>query len=302
MSLSAWAWRPAVQADEAALLAFLGPREIHATALSEKIRTPAPMRHDRDLLLVHPCGKRQLDALLFLSASACAMPLVDDSLGPEGLQDLMAGLSAGGLVRSFRPASCVGLESATGVLQQALGWRPALSVRYDAMSLDAEDYTPRIPASGPWGQAAAVPAQPGWLTRNAGPEDLEALLPVARAYELEEVATPMHPFDEAVCRANQARSLARYRVRILESEGRIVARAQTNALGYRREQLGGIIVLRQLRGRGYGRLVVTELVGTILAEGKGLSLFVKKGNSPARRLYESLGFRFSGDFRVDYFK
>jgi hypothetical protein len=170
------------------------------------------------------------------------------------------------------------------------------------MSLDATDFPPGTASFPSCGKAANEQALSNQRTRNAGPEDLEALLPVARAYELEEVVTPIHPFDEVVCRANQARSLARYRVRVLEVDGRIVARAQTNAVGYGREQLGGIIVLRELRGRGYGRLVVTELAGSILAEGKGLSLFVKKGNVPARQLYESLGFRFSGDFRVDYFQ
>jgi predicted GNAT family acetyltransferase len=169
------------------------------------------------------------------------------------------------------------------------------------MSLEGKDYLPRhVNAStgvNPWASRQLSPR----ISRNAGPEDLEALLPVARAYEMEEVATSMHPFDEAVCRANQARALARYRVRVLETEGGIVARAQTNAIGYGREQLGGIIVLPQLRGRGYGRLVVTDLIESILADGKGLSLFVKKGNNPARSLYESLGFVFSGDFRVDYF-
>jgi len=160
------------------------------------------------------------------------------------------------------------------------------------MSLDAADFA-AVAGSGP---------SPDTTGRNAGTDDLEALMPLARAYEMEEVATDMHPFDEAVCRANQARSLARYRVRILETGGRIVARAQTNAVGYMREQLGGIIVLRELRGLGYGKLVVTELARSILAEGKGLSLFVKKGNVPARELYESMGFRFSGDFSVDYFR
>ena len=91
-------------------------------------------------------------------------------------------------------------------------------------------------------------------------------------------------------------------MRVLETEGRIVARAQTNASGYAREQLGGIIVLPQLRGRGYGRLVVAELAESILKEGRGLSLFVKKENLKARALYLSLGFKFSGNFRVDYFR
>ncbi|MGD9939279.1 MAG: GNAT family N-acetyltransferase [Clostridia bacterium] len=289
------AWRLVDQGDEPALRSLLLPREIHATSLSERIRTPAPFRNDRDRLLVHPAGIRRLDAVLFLSASGCAMPLVDPGLDEGQAQGLMSALKACKTVRAFRPASCVGLESATRALQLAMGWRSALTIRYDAMSLDAADFTPAASAV----QSAVIFSDT--TTRYAVPDDLEALMPVARAYEMEEVSTPMHPYDEAVCRANQARSLARYRVRILEVDGRVAARAQTNAVGYAREQLGGIIVLSQLRGRGYGRRVVTELAASILGEGKGLSLFVKKGNVPARGLYEDLGFRVSGDFRVDYF-
>ena len=285
---AAGAWRLADKADEPALRSLLVPMEVHATALSGKLRTPGPFRNDGDRILVHPCGTDRIDAVLFLSASGCAMPLVDAGMDPERIQGLLHDLKRTHPVQVFRPASCVGLGVTTRSLQQALGWRPSLSVLYDAMSLDAKDFSPR-----------PLPTQRG---RNAGPADLEALLPVAKAYEMEEVATSMHPYDEAVCRANQARALARYRVRVLEDCGRIVARAQTNAIGYGREQLGGIIVSRELRGRGYGRVVVTELAASILADGKGLSLFVKKGNNPARRLYESLGFVFSGDFRVDYFK
>jgi ribosomal protein S18 acetylase RimI-like enzyme len=295
MTMLEGAWRLVDQGDGPAIRSLLLPREVHATALSERIRTPMPFRNERDRLLVHPAGARRIDALLFLSASGCAMPLADPGLDDGQVQGLMSGLKACKTLRSFRPASCVGLETATRALQLAAGWRPALSVRYDAMSLDASDFNP-APTTV---QASVAPS--GTTTRYAVPDDLEAMMPLARAYELEEVATPMHPFDEAVCRANQARSLARYRVRVLEVDGRIVARAQTNAVGYGREQLGGIIVLSQLRGRGYGRRVVTELAKSILDEGKGLSLFVKKGNVPARKLYESLGFRFSGDFMVDYF-
>jgi predicted GNAT family acetyltransferase len=291
VSMPEGAWRLVDQGDGPAIRSLLLPREIHATALSERIRTPAPFRNDRDRLLVHPAGTRRIDALLFLSASGCAMPLADTDLDQVQVQQLMAGLQGSKTLRSFRPASCVGLEAATQALQLAAGWRSALSVRYDAMSLDATDFA-----------ASAVPGTiPDTITRYAFSGDLDAMMPVARAYEMEEVATAMHPFDEAVCRANQARSLARYRVRVLETGGRVVARAQTNAVGYGREQLGGIIVLREFRGRGYGRQVVTGLAASILADGKGLSLFVKKGNVAARGLYESMGFRFSGDFCVDYF-
>lgn len=301
MNPAAVAWRLLDHADEPALRALLIPGEIHATALSDRMRTPAPFRGDRDKILIHSSGRDQLDALLFLSASGCAMPLVDSGLEMDRVDSLMEELRSSSLVQNFRPVSCVGLETTTWSLQQAMDWRPVLSVRFDAMSLDAMDFAPRTAGIPCYGRDGLQRDLPLWLTRKAGPEDLESLLPLARAYEIEEVATAMHPFDEAVCRANQARALARYRVRILEAGGRVVARAQTNAVGYLREQLGGIIVLPELRGRGYGRLVVTELSASILAEDKGLSLFVKKGNVPARRLYQSLGFRFSGDFRVDYF-
>jgi|GEM_PF-7063582 len=56
-----------------------------------------------------------------------------------------------------------------------------------------------------------------------------------------------------------------------------------------------------LRGRGYGRSVVSRLTAHILAEGKLPIYQVEEGNAPSRRLAESLGFWHHTTFTTFHF-
>lgn len=60
-------------------------------------------------------------------------------------------------------------------------------------------------------------------------------------------------------------------------------------------------VAEPFRGRGYGRLLMEYLVDMGLNRGGTIvRLEVRESNTPARRLYESLGFQVSG-IRKDYY-
>jgi predicted GNAT family acetyltransferase len=39
----------------------------------------------------------------------------------------------------------------------------------------------------------------------------------------------------------------------------------------------------------------------LTAQGKGISLFVKKSNSAARSVYQRLGYKILGDYRINYY-
>jgi ribosomal protein S18 acetylase RimI-like enzyme len=241
---------------------------------------------------IHHDNGGRLDAVLCLCQGGCVMPLVDegviDTLSP------MRELRSMPAVRFLRPTSCVGGAGAVLALESALGWRPAISTDFKAMKMDAREFRP------PDARMLRVLGCP--VTRRAAsPDDLTALLPVAEAYDREEVATSLHGFDRMAVRASQARSLALHRVRILELGVRVVARAQVNAMGFERDQIGGVYVVPELRGLGLGRAVVVDLIKEIVASGRGLALFVKQANTQAIGLYRDLGFTFSGDLKVDYF-
>jgi predicted GNAT family acetyltransferase len=170
-------------------------------------------------------------------------------------------------------------------------WKPALDIPYDAMRL-GRAYRAEY--------AADTSARPV-VYRRAVAGDLAALYPLAAEYERSEVLTHLHAFDPAACRASQARSIENLTVYLAESGGRVIARAQTNALGFTTEQVGGVFVDPIHRGQGIGRGIMTALVNDIISRGKNVSLFVKKSNAVARSLYLSMGFEIVTGYRVTYF-
>jgi predicted GNAT family acetyltransferase len=44
-----------------------------------------------------------------------------------------------------------------------------------------------------------------------------------------------------------------------------------------------------------------EFIYSLVSEGRGVTLFVKKNNAPACKLYLSLGFKKRGDYRITYY-
>ncbi|HPG86038.1 MAG TPA: GNAT family N-acetyltransferase [Spirochaetales bacterium] len=241
---------------------------------------------------------------VLLPAGGSAFPVLGGSYegGGDDAAEALGGLIRSRAVRTYRPAACVGASDHVAALEAALGWRPALEVEYDAMRLLPE----ARPAGGRRLDGGRRLAAHGFRSgpaeiRRAGPDDLDALYPIAAAYEQAEVMTELHAFDPEACRAAQARSLASQLVYIAIVGGRPVARAQTNARGLATDQIGGVYVEPERRGLGLGRLVVEALVAAILSDGRAASLFVKKTNAIARSLYLSMGFACARDYRVSYF-
>lgn len=305
--MSAAAWRRAAPADAGALLSLAKPREAYATGFSHRAFTAADgslaegKAGVRIYALPSPAGSG-LDAAVLFTSSGTAFPLLGAAYergGPAAVEAL-EGLRRSRFARAFEPGVCLGARDHVDALAKAFRWKPAIAVEYDAMALDAQADAGRARASGADRDVGGLP--PGTAIRRASPSDLEALLPLAEAYERAEVLTSIHVFDPAACRASQARSLSRLSVFIALVGGRIAARAQTNARGLGCEQIGGVFVEPDYRRRGLGRAVVSALVSDIAGRGKSASLFVKKSNVQARDLYLSLGFEIVRDYVVAYFR
>ncbi|OHD22355.1 MAG: hypothetical protein A2Y38_15770 [Spirochaetes bacterium GWB1_59_5] len=238
-------------------------------------------------------ASKSLGMAVLLTATGTAFPVLAEQFDGGGSSAVSAlqGLRASRTVRAWRPAACIGASDHVGALETALRWKPALAVEYDAMSLPPGGY-------GRSGKTAVLGVAE---YRRAIPADLDALYPLAAAYEKSEVITAMHAFDPAACRTTQAKNLRTQVVYLAAVHGRVVARAQTNARGWAFDQIGGIFVDPEFRGMGLGRGVVDALVSELVARGRGVSLFVKKTNAVARSLYLSMGFSRSRDYRVSYF-
>jgi len=161
---------------------------------------------------------------------------------------------------------------------------------YDLMSLDKQPEKNCF-SSGP---ANLVLRTPRLI-------DLDAIAPLQAAYEKEEVLPSRSDFSPAASRVNLANIIAKGQILCAEISGRIVGKININAVSFTRYQVGGVYVHPDFRGLGIARRMAAEFIASLIKTGRGVTLFVKKSNLKARRLYSGLGFTVSGDYRITYF-
>jgi len=197
------------------------------------------------------------------------------------------------LLRLKKIHSVQGLSEEVIVLEnvlEKLGKVTADIFDYDLMSLDT------------------LPSKKGLL---AGPKnlvlripkmiDLDALAPLQAGYEQEEVLPKGSIFSPAASRVNTANIITGGQILAAELDGRFVGKINVNAVSFTRYQIGGVYVSPDFRGMGIASRMTTEFIMFLANQGKGITLFVKKSNIPARRLYDSIGFKIKGDYRIVYY-
>jgi ribosomal protein S18 acetylase RimI-like enzyme len=186
-----------------------------------------------------------------------------------------------------------GLRREVHLLETAfagMGLAPADIIDYDLMALDAE------PAEHNFRQGPL-----GLSFRRPGLMDADALFELQAAYEKEEIVPQGSFFSPAACRLNLQRALTEERFLAAEINGRLVGKINTSACSFTRCQIGGVYVHPNYRGLGIARRMAAEFLRPLIAEGWGITLFVKKKNTAARSVYRNLGFRFLEDYRISYY-
>ena len=132
-------------------------------------------------------------------------------------------------------------------------------------------------------------------------DDIELLFPIQKKYLSEEVA----PFGKTVSDAEVSiglrQILKNQLVLALQSDGEIVAKANTNAIGINWIQLGGIYTHPLYRRNGYAWQLISAICRRTYKAGKKTALFVKDINVPAMELYKKLGFTNSGLYEICYY-
>jgi len=131
--------------------------------------------------------------------------------------------------------------------------------------------------------------------------DLDELAPLQAAYEHEEVQHRGSVFSPAASRINLANIITKGKILIALVNGRIVGKINVSGMSFNRFLVGGVFVHPDYRGQGIARIMTKEFINSLTTEGSGVTLFVKKTNIPARRLYTGLGFKMQGDYRITYF-
>ena len=188
--------------------------------------------------------------------------------------------------------SLQGRKDDTVIMESVLektGFHAAQIIEYDVMCIDRQ----------PSGYRNAGPA--GLIIRRPETDDLDALAALHAAYEQEEVLPAAAKFNAAVSRLNTQRIFAQEQMLVAEIGGCLIGKINTNAAAFTRCQVGGVYVHPDYRGQGIGRRMAGEFTAALSARGMGISLFVKKSNPCARRLYQRIGFEINGDYRICYY-
>ena len=141
----------------------------------------------------------------------------------------------------------------------------------------------------------------GLTLRKPDSGDINALAALHAAYEQEEVLPAASEFSAATSRMNIEQIFAKQQMLVAELDGRLIGKINTNAATFTRYQVGGVYVLPEYRGRGIARRMAGEFITALTAQGRGISLFVKKTNPAARRVYQRIGFEILGDYQINYY-
>jgi ribosomal protein S18 acetylase RimI-like enzyme len=175
-------------------------------------------------------------------------------------------------------------------LMEDQGYSAAERIDYDLMSLDT-DPRPEAFRSGP----AAL------LLRKPAAGDEEQIFTLQSAYEQEEVLPKKAVFNPAASRLNLEHLLSSGRLLAAELDGRVVGKINISAESFTRYQIGGVYVRPDCRGLGIALKMTAVFTRNLLAEGKGVTLFVKKRNAAARAVYRKAGFSALADYRITYY-
>ena len=131
--------------------------------------------------------------------------------------------------------------------------------------------------------------------------DMEILHPLQKDYMKEEVAVPGRQITDAEVDISLRQILKNQLCFALTVDGDIVAKANTNAIGINKVQIGGVYTHPLYRRNGYAGALVTALSNRALRSGKEPVLFVKEKNMPAFTLYQKIGFEECGQYAIAYY-
>lgn len=292
-------WKLAHEKDLTTLSNFLQEREWEHVSFSGHLlegRTwRLPRRYRKRVFLLRGAngngrGSEELRGAVLQTANGFVYPVFHSEEQPDQqfVEPLVRELETG----FGKVSTLMGVYDDVRAVEVRISRRPHFAIDYDLLA---------YPQGGPLAPLRRRPSGKLLEIRPATQADLKALLPLQEAYEREEVLLPGRSLNPSITTRMLQQSIERQLVLLASYNGRVVAKAATNARGGSYDQLGGVYTDPEFRGRGFGTAVVGEITRTILRQNRGVSLFVKKDNVAARRLYSGLGFTHESDLRILYY-
>jgi predicted GNAT family acetyltransferase len=273
-------WRQAGRRDLSALLEFLLPQEALFVPFTSRLRSGA---RGFEVYLDSGPGGCVRHSLLHTS-SGLLLPAFSDP-APDRLE-------LAPVLNDLHPMvhSIMGVSRSVTAVEASLPLPPTTRVEYFLMTLAEGTRHPVL-----------APDPPDLVIRRADAGDTDFLFPMQKCYELEEVVIAPAHFNDGQCLRSLRLALREQLVYLAEQSGTAVAKAATNARGYKVDQIGGVYTVPEQRGKGLGKAVVSELLKKVFSEKKEACLFVKKHNRSAIALYERLGFAPINDYAISYY-
>jgi predicted GNAT family acetyltransferase len=196
-----------------------------------------------------------------------------------------------------------GTEAVSRAVKEATGRIPVHTVAYLLMEHEAGAVTRADVqadcSSDTCSATAQIPAQCEIV--RCTPEMTDELFPLQEGFEKEEILFAGHPFDPAVAHFTLEHALKTQAVCAFRKDGKIIAKAGTNAYGTNYVQLGGVYTVPRARGHGYARMLIDYLTGLFTLRGKKTVLFVKEKNESALAVYRKCRFSSVGYFSIVYY-
>ena len=273
-------WRPAGRRDLPAILEFLLRDEALCVPFTSRLIQGA--RGCEVYFNIDAQGAVS-ECILFTTAGLLLPVLAAEDARHDDLADVLRSLSP--IVHSI-----MGVGRCVGGAEALLPLPPTTRIEYFLMTLPRASQRPLHPRDSD-----------GVVVRKADLYDAEAIFPLQKEYELEEVVIDPAHFSDAHCMKLLKHALRDELVYVAEQNGVPVAKAATNARGFGVDQIGGVYTVPDRRGKGLGARVVAELLETVFIDKAAACLFVKKKNRPALALYDRLGFAPVNDYIISYY-
>ena len=185
--------------------------------------------------------------------------------------------------------SIMGTEERVQILHRQIDWNQGTQVNYNLM-IKGHDH---IRAPKPYIQELGI--------QKATPEDAAVLLSLELEYQKEEVFLDSSLINNSQIYHNLRTSLLEQEVYYVTSGIVPIAKAGTNAIGQKWNQIGGVYTEKDFRSKGLSSWLMDYILNILESDGKKTVLFVKEENIAAEKVYTKLGFEKKKNFNIIYY-